>query len=173
MTSLLEFEAENQRFPASFSYKAIFSKLKNDQNASLPRLLTLCQVCAALTLRFTKTASSPHHKMLRLPTNCRMQQHKVLRLPQKRHASIDTLPKYIRATAGAADLWSWEHRNPDLDFYFLQGHLPSEVGMCAMVWMQEAIEIYWNDRNDVEGAGDFMMQEWLTYDFWWVVPVLR
>ena len=94
-----EFEAENQRFPASFSYKAIFSKLKNYQNAALPRLLTLCQVCAALTLRFTKTASSPHHKMPRQPTNCRMQQHKVLRLPQKRHASIDTLPKYLKADA--------------------------------------------------------------------------
>ena len=34
---------------------------------SPPRLLTLCHVFAALTLRFIKTATAPRHKMLRLP----------------------------------------------------------------------------------------------------------
>ena len=48
----------------------------------LPRLFTLCHVCAALTLRFMKTAPSPRHQMLRLPRKTTTQQHKVLHLPQ-------------------------------------------------------------------------------------------
>ena len=48
---------------------------------SVPGLLTLCYVCAALTLRFIKTAAVPRHKMLRPPRDCKPHMHKVLRLP--------------------------------------------------------------------------------------------
>ena len=50
---------------------------------SLPRLLTLCHACAALTPRCIKTATAPRHKMLRLPQNCKMHKHKVLCLPRE------------------------------------------------------------------------------------------
>ena len=77
------FETENRRFYASFSYKAILTKLKKHEfrEASttlqgahkmlrLPRFLTprhVRHVCAALTIRFTEKTHSPRQKVLRLP----------------------------------------------------------------------------------------------------------
>ena len=53
----------------------------------VPRLLTLRQVCTALPLRFTNTASLPCHKTLRLPrendNSDTLLKSRVLRLPRK------------------------------------------------------------------------------------------
>ena len=49
----------------------------------LPRLLPLCHVCAALTMRFMKKALWTRHKMLRLPRMCETPHCKVLRLPRE------------------------------------------------------------------------------------------
>ena len=51
------------------------------QMLRLARLLPLCHVCAALTMRFIKKALSTRHKMLRLPRKCETPHCKVLRLP--------------------------------------------------------------------------------------------
>ena len=56
------------------------------QMLRLPRLLTLCHVCAALTLRFMAKALWTRHKMLRLPRKCKTPHCKVLRLPQENDA---------------------------------------------------------------------------------------
>ena len=52
----------------------------------VPRLLTLCHVCAALTLRFMAKTLWPRHKMLRLPRKCQTPHCKVLRLPRENDA---------------------------------------------------------------------------------------
>ena len=97
---LSHFEAENRRFPASFSFKTIFTELKYDfceASATFqpPRLLTRCHVCAALPLRSIKAPPSPRHKMLPLPRIYKMHQHKVLRLPRK----TQTLPPRMSQNA--------------------------------------------------------------------------
>ena len=93
------FQLENRRFCASFSYKAIFTKLKKydfcEASATfqdthkllrLPRYLKRCHVCASLPMRFVEKAPSPRHKMLRLPGHRERPHHKVLRLPRKNDA---------------------------------------------------------------------------------------
>ena len=47
----------------------------------LPRLFTLCHVCAALTMRFMEKAPWTRQKMLRLPRKCTTPHCQVLRLP--------------------------------------------------------------------------------------------
>ena len=92
-------QLENRRFRASFSYKAIFTKLKKydfcEASATfqdthellrLPRYLKRCHVCASLPMRFVEKAPSPRHKMLRLPGHRERPHHKVLRLPRKNDA---------------------------------------------------------------------------------------
>ena len=88
---------------------------RHTQNAALPRLATLYQVCAALTLRFIKTTPLLQHKMLCLPeilkftsTKCcacqkkttRSHWHasKALRLPRK----MPTLPPGMSQNATKA-----------------------------------------------------------------------
>ena len=56
------------------------------QMLRLPRLLTLCHVCAALTLRFMAKPLWTRHKMLRLPPKCKTPHCKVLRLPRENDA---------------------------------------------------------------------------------------
>ena len=53
------------------------------QMLRLPRLLTLCHVCAALTPRFMAKALWTRHKMLRLPRKCKTPHCKALRLPRE------------------------------------------------------------------------------------------
>ena len=90
------FQLENRRFHASFSFEAIFTELNKydfctasatfqdtHQILRLPRLLTLCHVCATVTRRFMKNGLSPRDKMLRQPRHRERPHHKVLRLPQK------------------------------------------------------------------------------------------
>ena len=55
----------------------------SDQMLRLPRLLRICQVCAALPLRFIAKALWTRHKMLRLPRQCKTPHCKVLRLPRE------------------------------------------------------------------------------------------
>ena len=93
------FQLENRRFRASFSYKAIFTKLKKydfcEASATfqdthellrLPRYLKQCHVGAFLPMRFVEIAPSPRHKMLRLPRHRERPPQKVLRLPRKNDA---------------------------------------------------------------------------------------
>ena len=84
---------------------AIFTHLKNydfcdasvifqasHKMVSSRRLLTLCHVCAALTLRFIKASPSPGHKMLHEIAKCIST--KCCACHEKPPGSIDTLPKY-------------------------------------------------------------------------------
>ena len=69
----------------------------NSQNA--PRAMTfdtLCRVCAALPLRFTKTASSPCHKKC---CACQDIAQSAVPAKRKRRAGIDTLLKYCACHA--------------------------------------------------------------------------
>ena len=67
----------------------------------LPGGLTLCQVCAALPLRFRKKVSSPREKTLRLPRKSRPDAAAQSAAPatKHRHASCDTLLKYCACHA--------------------------------------------------------------------------
>ena len=99
-------------FPPGFSFKTISTQLKKYDSSEasgtfqgtykmlpLPRLSTLCHVCAALTQRFTETASSSRHKMLRLPRICICAAAQSAPVTRKRHASIQTLLKYCACHA--------------------------------------------------------------------------
>lgn len=87
---------------------------------SLPRLLTRCHVCAALTLQFMERALSPSRKMLRLPRTCETLHCKVLRLPGEHDALALTRLQSIAPGTQTAKITSRLKKNKHFIRDFLQ-----------------------------------------------------
>ena len=155
------FEAENRRFPASFSYRAILTELKKydfcDASATFQathKILSLppCHVCAALTLRFIKTATAPRHKLLRLPQNCKTHKHKVLHLPREHNrVALTRFQSIAPATQHANAIQKVCRKTP-------QNH-----AICEEIQLQqngrEITQYYGRRRTAANGGGRQRPQE--------------
>ena len=146
------FQLENRRFRASFSYKAIFTKLKKydfcEASATfqdthkllrLPRYLKRCHVCASLPMRFVEIAPSPRHRMLRLPGHRERPHHKVLRLPQKNDAlaltRFQSIAPVTQNTKMTSHFVTWGRQNEHFVRDFLHiSYFERQAGAAVRVY---------------------------------------
>ena len=146
------FQLENRRFRATFSYKAIFTKLKKydfcEASATfqdthellrLPRYLKECHVCASLPMRFVEIAPSPRHKMLVLPGHCERPPQKVLRLPRKNDAlalrRFQSIAPVTQNTKTTSHFVTWERQKEHFVRDFLHfSYFEGQDGVAVRVY---------------------------------------